>query len=548
MADARRIRHHTHETNALSYGHLGTATYDEHNHGWKFLRRLQGERDPSRDDQNSVPHGLPHFQLVDERILDCRAENPNGNSPAWQCSTNGGGSQNAFLKNLADAAFALTDIPTPASISEVRLDKTKEEVSLVSALALGHARPPPGSGMGNNDPTTLIVAVAGESHKQTLRLLGFDTCQVPVRNDAGLRDLCRLPSVTNRVIGHWCESADRILQVSSANQAKGTQFLVVKPSGTTILRPMSAEPAQDPLASESTVNSADMLLDACPVVTIPISRTGGIPHVHAAFNPRDENLVAIVDSSGRWSVWKLTRTGAISARILCEAHLQSSNNLITGGEESPFTTGTSPGDGWHQICWLIGSPGSRERLLVCNRRMAAVFDQGGQSLGRIDMRLGPTSYRNMILDVKNSQRRGDHLFVLSTSRLMIFSSTKGTWKERGPIEALELVCSWNHFRDRADPRLRMSIVELSRGMCTRLLAISRLIFNVRVFGIGILLKQPDRRHIPIRVRVLKLKCDFSSRSFNISVAPSSYETNERRLRHCPMSSGLHCTKPAFQRS
>ncbi|KIW67487.1 hypothetical protein PV04_06732 [Phialophora macrospora] len=524
MADARRTRHHTHETNALSYGHLGTATYDEHSHGWTFLRRLQGESDANRDEQDELQHGLPCFQLVDERTLGCQAEMSNGSSPAGQRLTNGGGSQSTFLKNVADAAFALTEFPTSTSISEVQEDRTNEKVSLASALALGHARPPLESGPGNNDPTTLILAVAAESHRQTLHLLGFEACQVAVRNDAGLRDLCTLPSVTKQVVGHWSESADRILQVSSANQAKGTQFLVVKPSGTTILRPRSADPARDLLASESTVVSADILIDACPVVTIPTSRTGGSRHVHAAFNPRDENLVAIVDSSGRWSVWKLTGRKAGSTRILYEAHLQSSNNLINTGQESPFTPDTLHRDGWHQVCWFIGTPGRRERLLVCSRRTAAVFDQEGQSLGQIDMRLGPTSDRNMILDVKNSQRRGDHLFILTTSRLMIFSSTKGTWKERDPIEALELACSWNHFRDRADPRLRMSIVEFSTDSVVLVYSTSSQIAVTYRFGYESLnskvisLQDPSTFELPRQLtKRIKDVCDIALCPVNFSV-------------------------------
>ncbi|ETI22130.1 hypothetical protein G647_06202 [Cladophialophora carrionii CBS 160.54] len=455
MADARRTRRHTHETNALSYGHLGTATYDEQSHNWTFLRQPQGDQDPRRDKRSTSQSDLLRFQLVDERTVDCAAEVPIGNGPAEQRSMNALGLQNTFLKNVADAAFALTSSPASASSSEVQRENTKEKVSSASYLALGHARPPFESGMHNNDPSTPVVALAAESHKHALRLLGFEECQVAVRTSEGLQVMCTVPSVTTRVVGLWCESADRILQVASTNKANGTHFLAVKPSGTTILQPMSADPAP-----ETTVTSADLLLNACPIVTIPTSRTGGNPHVHASFNPRDQNLVAIVDSSGQWSIWKLIGRRARSARILYKVHLLSSNNLITSVRQAPSTTDPSRADGWHRICWLIGPEASRERLLVCGRRMAAVFDREGQLLGQVDLRLGPTSDRNMILDIKNSHRRGDHLLVLSTSRLMVFSSTKGTWKERDPVEPLELVCSWNHYRDRTDPQLRMSIVEL----------------------------------------------------------------------------------------
>ncbi|OQV06582.1 hypothetical protein CLAIMM_11129 [Cladophialophora immunda] len=123
-----------------------------------------------------------------------------------------------------------------------------------------------------------------------------------------------------------------------------------------------------------------------------------------------------------------------------------------------------------------------DRLLVCNRRFAAAFDRTGSFLGEVDMRLGSQLDRNLILEVKNSGRRSDHVFVLTTSRFLIFSSPQSSGNDRDSGEVLELVCSWNHYRDRNDLGLRMSVLESSEDSWVLLYSATSHLAILYVFG------------------------------------------------------------------
>ena len=469
MAEARRIKHHIHETNALSYGHLGTATYDDVHHDWAFLRQRQRSEESDVDEEDGLRDASPYFQLVDEdswesavlfsgrdNVANCHATDTRN-----QHTTNFRGLQNLLLDKVPEAAVVGLDSLLSAHPSEFL-----QRQPLSSALALGHARFQPDAGMHDSLASTTIVAAPAGPNRESLRLLGFVARQVSLDMDCTVQLSSSLPFVGSKEVGHWFDTAESILQVSSAIQTKGRQFLVVKPSGTTILRPKIADARIQSWIRErptAVSPSAKRRIDPCPVVTIPMSRTGGSPHVHAALNPRCDDMVTIIDASGQWSIWKVSHRNARSTGSLYQAHLQSSNNFRIV-QDRTSTMMSAPGDDWRRIIWFAGPEEGMDRVLICDRRIAVAFDKSGQLLGSVDMRLGPPSDRNVILDIKNSDRRREHLFVLTTSRMMVFTSSKGASEEKKGFEPLDLVCSWNHFRDRADLSLRMSVLELSKGV------------------------------------------------------------------------------------
>ena len=477
MADARRARpgQHARETTTLSYGHLGTATYDEGSHAWVFLRQHQSERDLGDDQANIFQHQSSRLRLVDERTLDLSADGLKGDTRPSRHATDGRGLKNLFLKNVPESTSILTGLATSVYATGVLEETSAETQPIANALALGYAQSPYEAGIHNHAPTTTIVALPAGRRREVLRVLGLEARHIEIRNASGQTHSCKLPYVTQGMIGHWCESADEILQVSSTSHAHGTQFLVVKSSGTTILRPVSGHATSEaPLQSSfpATFTPADLLPDPCPVVTMPTFRTGQKPHVHAAFNPESPNLVAVVDTSGQWSVWKLAGRSTTSARVPYQVHLQGSGSLITSARQSRFKMKALHRPDWYRVCWLRGSGGLMDRILVCDQREVAIFDRMGKLLNHADMRLGLLSGGNLILDVRNSNiRRHDghkpeNFIVLTTSRIMIFSSIEGVRDEELKDEPIRLVCSWSHSRDRADPGLRMAILESSKGTCT----------------------------------------------------------------------------------
>ncbi|EXJ77615.1 hypothetical protein A1O3_09843 [Capronia epimyces CBS 606.96] len=518
MADVERAKRiqHAHESNALSYGHFGTATYDDQLHSWTFLRQTQIQselpledgngtgpesiHDPTVEPAHSNLYSGSAFSLIQERLWagePGRSKGPEDElrvSDAIEDHAAGIGGKiisprkpshagkNTFLKQIPDAALAVFHLPTTdppyAALS----------VNNGNILAFGNARLASEHG-ARNSPLRSIVAFAAGPGGAILRLLGLDASDVPVRDSSGLEQVYSVPAIGHQAQGYWANSAEPVLHVSSSAHQHRAQFLVVKSSGTSILRPLMVDNVRsDTSTSDNSRNgshSAGSLLQPTPVVTVPTSRTGGNPHAHAALNPQDQNSLAVVDTHGLWSIWKLKGTRARSARVLFRVQLACSNDLANSTGMSPSTNGRLHYDGWHRICWLKGEQGYIDRILVCNRRSAAVFERTGALVGSVDMRLGPSSEGNEILDVQNSDRQTGHVLVLTTSRLLIFTSSEASWKDQSGTEPLALVCSWNHFRARDDSSLRMSLCEFPRTTCV--LVYSRASYLTVVYQFG-----PDR--------------------------------------------------------
>ncbi|KAL2396221.1 hypothetical protein ABEF95_011776 [Exophiala dermatitidis] len=494
MANIERVRRiqHAHETNALNYGHLGTATYDEQHHTWHFLRqnrgrpkvdsRGQAHHDPDEDSlpqgQHSTAHRPSLFSIVHDSIrahdhgdlTDSVQGKWKGLRESEAIADAGSGNEakrtadarkNTFLKQVPDAAFAILDRRS-AALSPLQLVNAAGTLQGRNVIAFGNARSPASRDTPIKRLHPLVAFPAGASG-ETLRLVGLDAYHVSFSDVSGLKETCKVPGIGREITGEWTKSAEPILHiVPCPNSQYRTQLIVVKASEISILRPLMVEHTSPRSAEEDFddgLNDTRLLVDPGLVVTLPSSRTGGSPHAHAACNPQDRSLLAVVGSEGLWSIWKVKGTRSRSARVLYRAQLQCSNDLGLALGNSPSAAAMPHYDGWHRVCWLVGEQGFVDRILVCNRRKAAVFDVTGKSVGSVDLRLGPLSAGNQILDIKNSDRRKDHVIVLTTSRLLIFSSSEISWKDRAGVEPLALVCSWNHYRDRDDLSLRMSLWE-----------------------------------------------------------------------------------------
>ena len=467
MADAGTAEHHVHETNALSYGTLGTATYNKIGKEWTFLRQLQKKSNDKAGPNREISF---HFELLDERTTAFSNEAQNWSSFPHSRLTAGSVLHKLFLKHVPDASVVSVELPLSSYTSHAQHGlEPPEYTSSSSVLAVGNARAPFRIGVNSSAAVAPIVAFPSGSRNGALQLLGLEAHQIAIRRDASMKEVCMLPYIGARTAGSWCESADRILQVSSTNQSSSAKFLVVKPSGTTILHPRLTEgdTSETPTGGGDISHMAppEIFIDSDPVVTIPHTRTGGHPHTYAAFNPQDHNLFGIVDISGTWSVWRLSGTKSVSTRIFYQARLQGSNCLTAAINQSQDSMSTPDMKGWHRICWIAEPDSPTSKLFVCNQRSAAIFDHKGMILGQVGMRLGPTSDRNIILDVKTSNRRRNHLYVLTTSRLLLFGPIGTGWKKSKQSEPLELICSWSHFRDRRDLGLCMAILESLQGMC-----------------------------------------------------------------------------------
>jgi hypothetical protein len=377
-----------------------------------------------------------------------------------------------LLKHVPEAAAASLELPAvrPAS-SNYDEPWSRSSGSLVAFVS---AEPPLEARTNQNTPHYHFAAFPTNKGGEKVRLAPLDAEDILVRDRSGSESACRVPCLDDRASVSWGSSAERIRHVSCSRSPTRTRLLVVQSGGTSILRltMRNVGPSEHnyPGGFGRTLNGAQAIFDPHLILTIPSSRTGESPHAHAAFDPHSRNAIAIVDVRGVWSVWRIKDRRQWSARVLNHAHVRCSGDLGDIGIRSLSNDRQRYFDGWHRICWLTNERQSQDvkdssnGVLVCNRRFAAVFDLKGGFVCRIDMRLGLKSDANQILEVKSSDRCPSLIFVLTTSRLMIFSSSEHRGKEDDEAEPLTLLCSWNHYRDRNDLSLRMSTLEFSQGM------------------------------------------------------------------------------------
>ncbi len=112
MANAERASRvkHTHETNALSYGHFGTATYHADTHDWTFLRKVQaGHRD--REDDGDDDSDQDEYHLIHESVWRQQQNSANDHVTVRDhAALHAGNNNNLLLKHVPETAAASSEV------------------------------------------------------------------------------------------------------------------------------------------------------------------------------------------------------------------------------------------------------------------------------------------------------------------------------------------------------------------------------------------------------------------------------------------------------
>ncbi|KIW44130.1 uncharacterized protein PV06_05164 [Exophiala oligosperma] len=443
-----RLRH-SHETKALSYGHFGTATYDSRTQTWSFLRQNYLRQDNKGD--GFCPNATG-FYLVDERVAIAQESTSTRLTDTLNLSRPVG--RTALLKQIPDAAFLPRSLFTSQVLHDVDFDRTV----LGDTLALGTARVSLRKSLQHDSPSCMaLVFRAGPSGDICLTEVGGEDITLSVEPNSEIS--CKIPSVAldrgSRMI-----STEPVRHISSAGTLSG-RFLVVRDSGTSVFELLWRQGrfAQAETDNSSHINAA--FVDHSLLFSIPSTRTGQAAHAHASFQASSQDILAIVDVRGQWSIWEIRRKRSTSAPVPYHAILKCSKNISDAlSEHSLFLA-----DNWHRISWLPDAGGTGQRIMVCNRRSAVVFDSDGTFEGQVDMRLGPQSNETQILDVRTSIIRPYLVLALTSSRILVFTSQGLGQQQSSKYEPLKLVCSWAHFRHGSDLNLRMSVVEFEQDIC-----------------------------------------------------------------------------------
>ena len=466
MADPeRKLRvEHVHETQHLSYGHFATANYDaQATHTWRFLRD-DGERSVQTELREEVAStSTSQFRLLHQRMIRSIDLPHNDGKPLLNWKR--GKVFQEVSGHHPEVALASLLLSGDDDVSRV-VDVFPQGLALIGQrLSCSRAYGLDTRGHAQESRGTPITTSATGAAQEELWVSPIETDSVPLDDGSGSEAQIDIPVTSNTGLTHRFSSVEPILQISSSKS--GGVLGVRKASMTTLLRPIwLGKSRRDTMTTgiQQSSSLSEMRTDA--ILAIPASRTGGYPHAHLSFNPKDDRQLAIIDTHGIWSIWALSGKSSFGASVPFRAQLMSSGRLLASGSLTAKLD--APTDGWHRICWLHHEDESDGALLICSRHFAAVYDGSGGMLGTVDMRIGVRSAKYSVLDVQPCVTHPDLCFVLTSVQIMVMRLADDVFDTERRGEPLHLTCSWNHFRAAQDLTLRMSVLEPNKGQGMKL--------------------------------------------------------------------------------
>jgi RNA polymerase I-specific transcription-initiation factor len=452
MADTDQTRRveHGREGQNLTYGQYGPAIYDhQQTHSWKFLRT--DHRNDSAvgvgDAQHAFHHASKFCLLHQSKVTEGRKEhNENTISPSVRHVQRLGGA----LRRQSDLALALPVLLHDESDFQIR---SHEQVpSLTGAqLVCGHII----AVNSHNQPVEygglqILAWVAGIADEQ-LWTTRTKPCSVLVTQEQAVETGLHIHSAPSNALHDLSLSCESILQICLLRHTSTDLLLGIrKATSIVVLRPIWSWNSQEAtLLPASDHSSVAMSLRWHRVLVLPISRTGGHPNSHLAFDGTNDGRLAIIDTQGSWSIWELSGKASRSARVLHKAHLKASGQLPADQSRAKYY------DGWHRVCWLHDDVTAQTVLLVCNRGFAEAYNLKGESLGQVDLRLGRRTAGNSVLDVQPCAIQKRACIFLTSTRILVMRL-----EDKESQEPLELICSWSHYRGAGDLTLRMAMADL----------------------------------------------------------------------------------------
>ena len=465
-----------HCTRFLTYGHLGTITYHEEDQSWRPLRIVKphvagtGHTDTGEEDYHSAfplrhlsskvvyDGSLVHQKLIQFQSSQTAHEDTNKSNIRFSKSS---------ASKTAKVHSSGTDYKRFEDDPHVIADK--QRLSCSELLAFGKAVPIVLHGARPEFTYVPIAASVSGNSAQSLRLARIEEEVVESRSIDGRDTSVHVSCISSEDESYWTSSSGLVQQVcfAAATGYSSTWMAARLQSSTTIFHPLIHRRPVLPRyenAQPSVLVLPSSVLDANPIFTIPISRTGGHSHADVAFHPQDHLKLALVDEHGNWSVWVINGERQETLRSRFRVDLFSHGKIWTWDHEKRLRTSLPYHDGWHRILWCNTSGTPSDDLFICNRRTAAVYNLSGHLLGLKDFNLGHTRENGSILDVQSSKNFPGHYFVLTSNRLFWVDLedkqfTESSRAARNP----HVLLAWQHFRDRGDKTLHLVLLETGRS-------------------------------------------------------------------------------------
>ncbi|KLJ10324.1 hypothetical protein EMPG_14305 [Blastomyces silverae] len=471
-----------HRTNTtLQYGHLGSATYLPDVQAWEFSRKI--DREPSLVFYGHVKCAVPAPETpgawINIRNSDRLLTNKN---------------EDALLKARPELAPGLSLLRRhEASSRAITAAVAKFDPQVSSLLAIGNAINLDRRGGRGDSTVPVAVLVCGDS-AASIQLVELDNEGIawPLDSDG----LVRVPSLQNREKALWIGTAGPVQQICFADTVdeKSTWLAVRFLQSTIVFRPQRNKLPLSVHYDDMDFlrkNLEDTRLDANPVLEIPISCTGGVPHADITFNPWYQQQIAVVDRLGNWTVWDIGKQ-----RQSTYWHADRGPSGRLDSEETRHhgkRTQRGHYDGWAAISWV----GNVHKLLVCDRRNIFLYRIDTDPIQHYAVDVNIQRESEWILDIKRSQSNLSSVFVLTTTQILwlhVNSDDFPSSSQRGDGQEITVLLSWRHFRDPEDTSLQLAPMLVQNSFS--LIIYSQLNNMAQVFRFAF---SPDDPSIPISV-------------------------------------------------
>ncbi|PGH05621.1 hypothetical protein AJ80_08313 [Polytolypa hystricis UAMH7299] len=480
--------------NILQFGHLGTASYLPDLQTWEFSRKFLRE---------------PVLSFLGPTRIHTIASNTDGLPSRALLRTK---REDALLKAHPELAsgsvtFSLHETASRAVTSTL----SKFDPLISTCLAVGNAIEFSNNRFG--DQTVPIIVRASAGRPATLQLVELEN--EPFAWSSHHTTVSWMPSTGHKGSAVWVSLDGPVQQICFAETVgeKPTWMAARSPLSVTIYRPLYR--TTRPVTHYSNDGFDRTSLDANPLVSIPISLTGGQPHANASFNPWFQQQIGLVDCQGNWSIWDINRKHQNS---IWNADREVFASLIRPADQDVKPNENEHYDGWASITWVA----SVHKLIVCDRRNMALCRVDSGSVQQCQIDLGLERPSEWIIDIKRSQANPCHVFVLTTSRIVWLAilPDEPSSSQNGHGSEISILLAWRHFRDTEDTSQQIAQVHL--GNETLLILYSRLNSLAQVFRFGY---APEDPSIPMSLAdPLPLNL--------LSISDESKEASEPQDRPC----------------
>lgn len=296
--------------------------------------------------------------------------------------------------------------------------------------------------------------------------------------------------------GSWCSDGSPLLQIKFATKLKqfgNIRWLIAqKETSTTIFEPeLNAKPVAGTNSALGTELGTAGHIATNALVTITTDATGGPSQCDFSVNMGsgdDTPQLAIIDRSGLWTVWYITRDGHGRSRTIKPVLMKQ--GAFSPPLYAPPWNGTGFFDQAHRIVWtdrrgrvdewerdsnssedvglssgnlrfpsLTGTDAPHSRcdgLLICNDSQLQVLDiNEGKPPSRLDF--SGRDGKDSLLHAHKLPGSSSHVFVLTTEKLYLLDSSLSEGQEAKPPKIL---LSCRHFRNEHREALKMSVSKL----------------------------------------------------------------------------------------